>query len=105
MSVEFSTSTEIVMIRPVIVGISMLSGSRIPPLVSFLSSSLQIRTRLPIGSIISSGFVSICFFYSFRPVLCKTIYFFRYHNYYTFLMQFCKFYATIMEDQFGDGAH
>ena len=41
-------------IRPVIVGISIESGSSMPPLVTFLSSSLRIRTRLPSGSTVSS---------------------------------------------------
>src|SRR5262245_45498234 len=40
--------------RPVMVGISILSGSWMPPLVIFLSASLRMRTRLPSGSTVSS---------------------------------------------------
>lgn len=57
----FSTSAETATILPVIVGISMLSGSLIPPLVSFLSSSLRMRTLLPTGSTVSIGLDSIFF--------------------------------------------
>jgi hypothetical protein len=43
--------------RPVSVGISILSGRWMPALVCFLSSSLRISTRSPMGSTISSGWV------------------------------------------------
>jgi len=41
--------------RPVIVGISILSGRWMPDLVCFLSSSLRMRTRWPMGSTVSSS--------------------------------------------------
>jgi hypothetical protein len=44
---------------PVIVGISILSGRCRPTFVIFLSSSLRMRTRLPIGSTVS---IEVCFF-------------------------------------------
>ena len=47
--------------RPVIVGISILSGRWMPDLVVFLSSSLRINTRLPMGSTISmAGVLLVC---------------------------------------------
>jgi predicted PurR-regulated permease PerM len=42
-----------VYVRPVMVGISTESGSSMPPLVRFLSSSLRISTRSPSGSTVS----------------------------------------------------
>ncbi len=62
-SSEISTSAETETIRPVMVGISILSGSWIPPFVCFLSSSLRITTRLPIGSTVSRERVFVLGFF------------------------------------------
>ena len=57
----------------------------------FLSWSLRISTRLPIGSTISSGFVSICFFLSISPSSLQKQFIFKYQNYYIFFNAVLQF--------------
>src|SRR5213075_637034 len=74
-SSSFSIALLTAMTRPVITGISWLSGRTIPLRVSRLLSSLRTTTRLPMGSITSNsdrflvGFVAMYLLY--RPKGCR----------------------------------
>src|SRR5439155_24701333 len=67
-SSSFSMALEIAITRPVMTGISWVSGSMIPLLVGRLLAALRVTTRLPMGSMMSNsaarlggvGRVAIC---------------------------------------------